>query len=76
MTIHIENAPRRAAVHRIAVGPRFQLMVEQGRPMEDAPIGCTCGAVVTSGTWENHRGRTADQERLDRAHRAWKERQA
>ena len=29
---------------------------EQGRPMSEAPVLCSCGAVVTSGTWDRHRG--------------------
>lgn len=42
--------------HIIIVGPRFQLMVEQGRPQSEAPILCSCGEIVTSGEWDAHRG--------------------
>lgn len=42
----------------VIVGPRFQLMVEQGRPQSEAPIGCSCGQVTTSGEWDRHRGLT------------------
>lgn len=55
---------------------RYALMAEQGRPMSEAPLLCSCGAVVTSGTWEGHRGDTIDQERVKRSHAAYLERQA
>lgn len=55
MTVNIVNAPRRAAVHVIEE-VRFQQAAEQGRPMSEAPVLCRCGAVVTSGTWDRHRG--------------------
>lgn len=55
MTIHIVNAPRRAAIHRIA-DVRFQQTAERGLPMDQAPILCECGEVTTSGEWDRHRG--------------------
>jgi hypothetical protein len=36
----------------------FQRTAEQGRPSSEAPILCSCSQVVTSGTWEKHRGVT------------------
>lgn len=73
--MNIENAPRRKADHRIQE-VHFQRTAELGLPMDQAPLCCTCGAWVTSGTWESHRGLTADGERVKRNHAAWKERQA
>jgi len=34
----------------------FQANAEAGRPMSEAPVLCRCGAVVTSGAWDRHRG--------------------
>jgi hypothetical protein len=52
----------RAVVHRIEE-VRFAQTVAQGRPIAESPILCSCSAIVTSGTWELHRGQTADAAR-------------
>ncbi len=44
----------------------FSRMAEEGRPMSEAPLECSCGARVTSGTWESHRGDTSTMARLKR----------
>lgn len=59
----------------VIVDVRFQQTAEQGRPMTEAPILCSCGEVTTSGEWETHRGPTATMQRLERSHAAWKSRQ-
>lgn len=58
-----EQASRRATMkaHRI-VDVAFQRMKDEGRPMTEAPITCTCGAHVTSGTWDVHRGAHLDTD--------------
>lgn len=56
--------------HVIIVGPRFQLMVEQGRPQSEAPIGCSRGAVTTSGEWDAHRGLQDSHIRANRSRAA------
>lgn len=61
--------------HRIA-SVQFQRMADEGRPMSEAPLRCTCGETVTSGTWDAHRGPTATMQRVARNHAAWKERAA
>lgn len=53
----------------------FQQMAEQGRPMSEAPLRCSCGTWPTSGEWERHRGDTVDTARVRRAQQAWKARQ-
>lgn len=42
---------------------RFQLMAEQDRPMDQAPLLCSCGEVTTSGEWDEHRGPSSDSQR-------------
>lgn len=59
--------------HRI-VQVRFRQAAEQRRPSSEAPVLCTCGDVVTSGTWDEHRGLSTVQERQARAHAVWRER--
>ena len=54
---------------------QFQQMAEQGRPMSEAPLRCSCGAWTTSGQWSDHRGDTVDQERVKRNQAAWRSRQ-
>ena len=45
----------RPEIHKI-VDVRFAQTAEQGRPSSEAPLLCSCSEVVTSGTWEAHRG--------------------
>lgn len=52
---------------------RFSQAAQQGRPSSEAPLLCTCSAVVTSGTWDEHRGLSTVQERQARAHAVWRE---
>ena len=54
---------------------QFQQMAEQGRPMSEAPLRCSCGWLGTSGTFDSHRGPTVDTERIRRNQAAWRERQ-
>lgn len=61
MTVHIPESKRATRDHRI-VEARFQQAADQGRPSSDAPILCTCAAVVSSGTWDRHRGLMSPQE--------------
>lgn len=51
----------------------FQAMAEQGRPMSEAPLRCSCGWLGTSGGWERHRGLTV--ERIERNKAAFRLRQ-
>lgn len=44
----------------------FQQMAEQGRPMSEAPLRCSCGAWTTSGGWDAHRGPTQESLRVER----------
>lgn len=53
----------------------FQQMAEQGRPMSEAPLRCSCGWLGTSGGWEPHRGLTVDGERIERNKAAYRLRQ-
>ena len=59
-----QQAHRRATtrLHTI-IEVRYAQTVAQGRPIADSPILCSCSAVVTSGTWEAHRGRSIDAAR-------------
>lgn len=71
-----ERRERRQNRRHLIMDVRYALMAEQGRPMSEAPILCSCGEVTTSGGWEAHRGLTLDQERVARSHAAYLERQA
>lgn len=51
-----ERRDRRQNRRHLIEWVRYALMAEQGRPMSEAPLLCECGEVVTSGTWDRHRG--------------------
>jgi hypothetical protein len=78
MTTHTPDERRLARQTRshLIVSVQFQRMAEEGRPMSEAPLECSCGEWTTSGGWAEHRGLTQDQLRVLRSHRAWNERQA
>lgn len=60
----VQQAERRAAFRSHTIEEvRFSQARAQGLRDEDAPLLCSCGAVVTSGTWDLHRGRSRDAER-------------
>jgi hypothetical protein len=59
-----KQAARRALTrHHTIEDVRFQETRDAGRPMDEAPIRCSCGADTTSGTWDSHRGLTWDAAR-------------
>ena len=59
-----QQAARRASFARHVIEEvRYQQTVAAGRPISESPILCSCSAVVTSGTWDAHRGRTLDAAR-------------
>lgn len=55
---------------------RFREAAELGKPSSEAQLRCSCGVVVTSGTWDAHRGLSTVQERQALAHAAWRARHA
>jgi hypothetical protein len=75
LTPEARRLARQSRQHLI-LSVQFQRMAEEGRPMDDAPLLCSCGTWTTSGGWAEHRGLTQDQLRVLRSHRAWNERQA
>jgi len=59
-----QQASRRAYTRlHVIKEARFSQAVALGLPIEDAEIECSCGVVVTSGTWDKHRGLTLDAQR-------------
>ena len=56
------------------VSVAFEATVRAGLPVESSPLFCPCGEWTTSGEWSEHRGETADQERLRRNHERYAER--
>ena len=53
----------------------YQANADRGLPSSEAPLRCTCGVWVTSGTWLEHRGQTETQKRVARNHESWQDRQ-
>lgn len=73
LTPEARRLARQSRSH-IIVSVGFAWAAENGLPMDDAPLRCSCGQTVTSGTWNDHRGLSQDQLRVLRAHRAADER--
>ena len=53
----------------------YQANADRGLPSSEAPLRCSCGVWTTSGEWEAHRGQTAAQQRVQKNHEAYAERQ-
>jgi hypothetical protein len=77
MTTITPSERREARLHRrhIIEEVRFQQAADMGLPSSAAPLLCSCSEEVTSGTWNEHRGVTPDQERVNRNRDAWNARQ-
>lgn len=56
------NRRNRTSKHLIAE-VRYSQTVEQGLPIDQSPLLCTCGVVTTSGSWDHHRGLTVGARR-------------
>jgi len=61
---------RRHVIRSVA----YDATVRAGLPVEASPLECSCGWVGTSGTFDAHRGPTADGERILRNKAAFAER--